>query len=194
MDLDEDKDMDQGSKSDDVNGEEEEEGDDDEFIDLLDVLDGKGEVDIGSDNEDAPRPPSQRPREAEDFSANEDHESRNSDGEDDSEVGSGSHVASEDEKMEVEFSGDEDDVSPEALDELQNFVSKLDPTSSKKRKAPGDGDSSVSADTRARKRRLVKERTEAGVEDEFHVRAAGLWFFRFSFAYCAYPLCFHLRF
>ena len=176
MDLDEDEDMDQGSKSDDVNDEEEEEGDDDEFIDLLDVLDGKGKIDIESDNEDAPRPPSQPSREAEeDFSADEDHGSRNSDEEDDSEGGSGSDVASEDEKMEVEFSGDEDDVSPEALEELQNFVSKLDPTSSKKRKAPGDGDSSVGPDTRARKRRLVKECTEAGAEDEFHARAAGLF-------------------
>ena len=59
MDLDEDEDMDQGSKSDDVNDEEEEEGDDDEFIDLLDVLDGKGEIDIGSDTEDTPKPHSQ---------------------------------------------------------------------------------------------------------------------------------------
>jgi len=179
VDLDEDEDMDQGSKSDDVNDndEEEEEGDDVEFIDLLDVLDGKGEIDIGSDTEGTPKPSSQPPREAEeDFSADEVHRSRNSDGEDDSEGSSGSDVASEDEKMEVEFSGDEDDVSPEALEELQNFVSKLDPTSSKKRKAPGDGDSSTGADTRARKRRLVKERTEAGAEDEFHARAAGLWF------------------
>jgi U3 small nucleolar RNA-associated protein 14 len=179
VDLDEDEDMDQGSKSDDANDndeeEEEEEGDDDEFIDLLDVLDGKGEIDIGSDTEDTPKPPSQPPRETEeDFSADEDHRNRNSDGEDDSEGSSGSDLASEDEKMEVEFSGDEDDVSPEALEELQNFVSKLDPTSSKKRKALGDGDSSVGADTRARKRRLVKERTEAGAEDEFHARAAGL--------------------
>lgn len=172
VDLDEDEDMDQGSKSDDED--EEEEGDDDEFIDLLDVLDGKGEVDMGSDTEDTPKLPSQPPREAdEDFSADEEHGSRKSDREDDSEGGSGSDVASEDEKMEVEFSGDEDEDSPEALEELQNFVSKLDPTSSKKRKAPGDGDSSVGTDTRARKRRLVKERTEAGAEDEFHARAAG---------------------
>ena len=140
MDLDEDEDMDQGSKSDDVNDEEEEEGDDDEFIDLLDVFDGKGEIDIGSDTEDTPKPPSQPPRKAEeDFSADEDHRNRNSDGEDDSEGDSESDVASEDEKMEVKFFGDEDDVSPEALEELQNFVSKLDPTSSKKRKVPGDG-------------------------------------------------------
>ena len=139
MDFDEDEDMDQGSKLDDVN-DEKEESDDDEFIDLLNVLDGKGEIDIGGDTEDTPKPPSQPPRKAEeDFSADEDHRNRKSDGEDDSEGDSGSDVASEDEKMEVEFSGDEDDVSPEALEEIQNFVSKLDPTSSKKRKVPGDG-------------------------------------------------------
>ena len=60
---------------------------------------------------------------------------------------------------------------PEALDQLNDFVSNLDVTS-KKRKAIDEV--GPSADVPARKRRLVKERTEAGAENEFRARSSGV--------------------
>jgi U3 small nucleolar RNA-associated protein 14 len=73
----------------------------------------------------------------------------------------------------VSASESEDDPSPEALASLQNFISALEP--SRKRKAPADGDSAP-ADAKApwaQKRRIFKERTEAGPENEFGAQASG---------------------
>ena len=82
---------------------------------------------------------------------------------------------------------DEEDPSPEALVSLENFISTLDP--SKKRKAPSDDDGSV-ADvdvSRTHKRRMIKERTEAGPENEFGAQVSGL-FFIFPFILMCLPL------
>jgi U3 small nucleolar RNA-associated protein 14 len=70
---------------------------------------------------------------------------------------------------------DEDEEMPDALDDLNNFVSNLDVTSAK-RKATEDHSEVGATDTRARKRRLVKERTEAGAENEFRARSSGILF------------------
>ena len=82
---------------------------------------------------------------------------------------------------------DEEDPSPEALVSLENFISTLDP--SKKRKAPSDDDGGV-ADvdvSRTHKRRMIKERTEAGPENEFGAQVSGL-FFIFPFILMCLPL------
>ncbi|PPQ94586.1 hypothetical protein CVT25_011899 [Psilocybe cyanescens] len=168
VDLDEDEDIESGvdkAELDQDSDDEEEEGDDDEFIDLLDVLDGKGEVDMGSDDEKAaPRKPS--PKIDQESDEDEDLEQSGEDSEEDSE-----DEVSEDEKMDIEPS-DEEDV-PEALDQLNDFVSQLDVTA-KKRKAPEDDSAAAgTSEARARKRRQTKEKTEAGEENEFRAHSSG---------------------
>jgi U3 small nucleolar RNA-associated protein 14 len=95
VDLDEGDDMQDVEEEHLAEGEEEEQGgDDDEFIDLLDALDSKGELAAKGDNN-------------------------------------------------AFIPSDSDDVSPEALDQLQNFISTLNP-GVKKRKAPDGPDASSS--------------------------------------------------
>ncbi|KAF8640434.1 hypothetical protein AX17_000099 [Amanita inopinata Kibby_2008] len=151
--------------------EEMEQGGDDEFISLIDVLDGKGEVDLGDDGDAAPAPSSSKSeappayldqRES-DISEDEDI-NRNEDEEEES--------ASED-KLDFTPSDDEE-AEPEALQELQDFISSLD-ASDKKRKAPPDDATGthVSDIPKRKKRQIIKERTEAGTENEFRARTPG---------------------
>jgi U3 small nucleolar RNA-associated protein 14 len=75
----------------------------------------------------------------------------------------------------LDFDPSDEEEMLEALDHLNDFVSNLDVTSTK-RKATEDP-SEVGASTRARKRRLVKERTAAGAENdlnEFRTRSSGI--------------------
>lgn len=156
------------SESDDNSAEEEEEGEDDEFIDLLDVLDGKGDIDMGSDDETTTKSQSSgsdsrnmlpdKYKELEQDS--EDSESSDEEVEDEDE--------GQDERMSLEPS-DEEEV-PEALDQLKDFVSNLDVTF-KKRKAPEEDNTIAIAEARSRKRRFTKERTEAGDENEFRAHS-----------------------
>jgi U3 small nucleolar RNA-associated protein 14 len=133
---------------------EEEGGDSHEFIDLLDVLDGKGEIDMGSDDEKRPKP--SRPQ--------EDDEEEHDDEEQEEE-----ETEEEQDKVELDpFSASEDEA-PEASEQFQKFVSTLD-TTAQKRKADDPA-----KDSRSRKRRLIAERTEAGVEDEFRAHSSGLF-------------------
>ena len=155
--------------SDEEEEEEEEEGDDDEFIDLLDVLDGKGDIDMGSDDGKAvvSRTHSVE-QEGSDLERDEESDEEDSEIESDEDPG-----AAEDE--EIAFVPSDDDEAPEALDQLQQFVSGLEVTS-KKRKAPDDS-SAPNAEARARRRRLMKERTEAGDENEFRAHSSGRQYF-----------------
>ena len=171
VDLNEDEDEDlRPNGGDDSDEEEEEEGDDDEFIDLLDVLDGKGDIDMGSDDDKAAVTRADSAEE-EGSELVQDEQS----GEEDSEVESDEEAAAEDENM--AFIPSEDDEAPEALDQLQQFVSGLDVTS-KKRKAPEDSSVVPNAEARARRRRLTKERTEAGDENEFRAHSSGGQYFK----------------
>lgn len=78
------------------------------------------------------------------------------------------------EEEEVGFEPSEDEEVPYALDQLQNFVSNLDVTA-KKRKAPDDSDGGAIEHREPRTRkRLLQEKTEAGEENEFHVRSSGV--------------------
>lgn len=112
---------------------EEEEGNPDEFVDVLDILDGKAEADNGSDDMD------QTPGR---------HNS------------SGSEEESEDEQQPIPS---DDEENPEALDHLDAFISNLETAA--KRKAPDEEESN--APVGVKKRKLLKERTEAGRENEF---------------------------
>ncbi|KAF8971906.1 Utp14 protein-domain-containing protein [Flammula alnicola] len=185
--LDEDEDMEsnddqkaQNEDSEEDEEEEEEEGDDDEFINLLDVLDGKGEIDMGSDNENAPK---QKPASSTSHTnAENDEDEELEDDEGDSEEESEDEPDAQDEESEDEpdaqdekmvFEPSDDEDVPEALDQLQNFVSNLDVTA-KKRKAPEeDSGTAGNNEARARKRRFTKERTEAGDENEFRAHSSG---------------------
>ncbi|RPD64660.1 Utp14-domain-containing protein [Lentinus tigrinus ALCF2SS1-7] len=171
QDDEEDAEMSEGSEEEE---EEEEEGDPSEFIDVLDVLDGRGEpedednmghieeqdrlrgkagrvgADPGSEDED-------EDMDDEDAGSEEDEE------EDDDDEGDHLVSASEDEE------GGGGDV---ALQELETFVSGLD--AGQKRKAPGEDETAdTDGASRARKRRVLPERTEAGVENEFAAALSG---------------------
>ncbi|KAI0756427.1 Utp14 protein-domain-containing protein [Daedaleopsis nitida] len=173
VDLDEDQaetdanDDEQMSEATDEEDEEEEEGDPSEFIDVLDVLDGRGEPETGDDmsgiKKDKPRTQPTR-EELEEVDEDEDMDgSSSSEAEEDSEQ--------ENETGRISASEDEDGEEGEsALQDLETFVSGLDASS--KRKAPDDGGHD-SEPQRARKRRLLRERTEAGAENEFAATSGG---------------------
>ncbi|KAG5651215.1 hypothetical protein H0H81_009463 [Sphagnurus paluster] len=161
---DEDEDMEEpAGKSDD--SEAEEEGEDDEFIDVLDVLDGRGEVDNGSDRGDQLNKPAKgamlearHDNTLEDDSDMEDEEDEKED-------------ASDDENSSMAASDEE--AIPEALDGLQNFISTLDPTPKKRKASETENDGPRAADRLRKQRRLtLKEHTEAGAENEFRAQAS----------------------
>lgn len=65
------------------------------------------------------------------------------------------------------ISEDEAEANDDALQNLEAFITKLEP--GQKRKAPdGEPEAQIhTQDNRPRKRRLLKERTQVGVESEF---------------------------
>ena len=147
----------------------ESDGDDDEFLDVLDVLDGRGDPDFGDESDGDIRGGKDPENES---GGDEDEEEEDGDEEEDEE---------EDGEMNRAFapSDAEQQSDEEALDNLDAFVSKLEP--GKKRKAEDEpSDAAVSAGVAPKpKRRMLKERTEAGVENEFGVShvASGGWAF-----------------
>ena len=146
----------------------------DEFFDILDVFDGKAEVDEISESKiqrhDADSKGSTVPKmieESIDENEGEDEgESDEGEGEGEGEVG-GSDDDDNDDEI-IALSASDEEPSLDALASLETFVSGLD-TSHKRKASP---ETNVS-DTRARKRRMINERTESGVENEFGVRASG---------------------
>lgn len=151
-------------------GDGQDEGDDDEFIDLVDVLDGKVELDTRSDKG---RPSAnQSGTNSVQNMVNEQETERPEEEEDqsDDEVN-----GTEDEQM--AFAPSDEEETPGALAQLQSFVSDLD-VSAKKRKASetDEGRAVEPASERARKRRILQEMTEAGDENEFRVQSSGVFF------------------
>ncbi|KAG6901574.1 hypothetical protein C0995_010342 [Termitomyces sp. Mi166 len=160
--------------------EEEEEEDSDEFIDVLDVLDGRGEVDWGSDNETVTKSSERngaarsRPN---DTDEDEDQPSGREEEETDDEMeeGDSEEDVSEEEEQRAFSPSDNEDIEPDALDDLQNFISTLD-TTGKKRKVSDADDTSAGAERIRKQRRVIlKERTEAGAENEFRVQTSGMY-------------------
>ncbi|KAL0952160.1 hypothetical protein HGRIS_008776 [Hohenbuehelia grisea] len=164
VDLNEDDDM-AGSDGDSVHGdqdvdgdEEEEDGDPSEFIDVLDILDGKGdpfdedEVAGLSSGASTSRPAEADSEEEDPASENDDADSAEEDAQ------GGASISASDLES-------DDDVNGEALDELQDFITQLNPlTASTKRKALDESEASAKP---VKRRHVIKERTEAGAESEF---------------------------
>lgn len=146
--------------------EEEEDGDPDEFIDLLDVLDGKGEIDMGSDDE---KPTKSLKREVS-KDVDEDEESEDEDEEE-------SQDEEQDEDDQDAFAASDDEEAPEASEEFQKFISNLDTTARKRKADDAETPDEPAKDSRSRKRRLITERTEAGAENEFRAHASGIHIF-----------------
>ncbi|KAI0652546.1 Utp14 protein-domain-containing protein [Trametes meyenii] len=148
-----------GIGEDDDEDDEEEEGDPSEFIDVLDVLDGRGEP----ESEDGKREVNETGisfDQATDISG-DGHENDDMDGE-----GELSQDEGDDEDDVDSVSEGEEGQDDSALQELESFVTGLD--AGQKRKAPDEVDAEPEQNAkRARKRRLLPDRTEAGAENEF---------------------------
>lgn len=157
--------------------EEEEEGEPDEFVDVLAIMDGKGEPmseDEGGEREEAMLANVQNADDEEEEGAlrrarfdEEDEGGEEDDNEDESEDDE------DDEKGEeytaaISASEDEDDEhAATKIDSLQSFITNLD--AGQKRKLPEDEaeSSRIPSETRPLKRRVLKEYAEAGTENEF---------------------------
>lgn len=173
MDLDENNaveglEQEENSEDADMDVDEEEEGEDDEFIDVLDILDGRGVPDNGSETEDhmgtassnKPRPQT----DDDDGSSGEEEEDEGQREEEES--------GPDSDDQDAFAPSDEEDSAPEALGGLHAFISTLD-TTAQKRKLPAEDPSSRDKIERPRKRRMLKERTEAGAENEFRAQPSG---------------------
>lgn len=149
---------DEGEREDDLNGSEssgsevEEEGEPDEFFDVLDILDGR--ADPLSDDE--PPAPS-RENETLHASSDEVEADEDEDGDD--------QVMVTDPESEDQLASSDDEMDTHALQNLGQLISNLD--SSSKRKASGGEGTAVAEDNAPRKKRKLKERNEAGAENEF---------------------------
>ncbi|KAJ7210462.1 Utp14-domain-containing protein [Mycena pura] len=175
VDLDEDEDINMSDAAEE--GQEDEDLDSDTYIDILDVMDGKGEVYNGdSDGDEGSRSlpeKSQTPLLGPATATQPDDEDEELDSQEENESGDASDSDDDDDdQLGVPDDADEIDTSPEALTALHDFISKLPsdapPPPSTKRKADADGDGNIAP----RKRRALpalQERTQAGVEDEFQV-------------------------
>jgi U3 small nucleolar RNA-associated protein 14 len=124
-----------------------------DFVDILDILDGR--TDGGTNDVDVvhPGPGNDDGEEAE--SQGNDHDEEEGEDEDEDET-----------EEEPSWSADEE-VDPDALEGLENFVSSLG--TSKKR--PGDSD--IANTSLPRKKRLVEEKTAVGEEGEFAALPSG---------------------
>lgn len=145
----------------------EESGEDDEFINVLDILDGRGEP-LNDEDNDTPLASFQENSVSAQGGDEEMEDSANEDDEEDDKELDDEDEAEEDDRISISLSEAEDEADG-ALDDLQTFISSLDPTSSGSRKRKADGEEPE----HSRKRRVIKERTEAGVESEFRTQSAG---------------------
>lgn len=170
----------EGAASDDDEEEEEEEGEPGDFLDVLDVLDGRAHLDSEEDMGDIEREAGSKQKqdkmasqamgrdgdvdmdnddEAERFGSSSEGDEDEDDEEENEEQGPEGQISASEEEQE------QDEL---ALQNLGQFVTSLD--AGQKRKAPDgeEGEKEGGGDAaRVRKRRLLKERTEAGEENEF---------------------------
>lgn len=181
-------DNEQGSDSD----EEEEEGDPTEFIDVLDVLDGRGEPEGGDDGrqgtENSPRHEASAETENatrvdqyedEEMQEPDDEEEEDDDEEEDEEE------AEEPDEEQIFASEDEDVGDVSALENLERFVTNLDAGQKRKSPEPEAG----GAAPKAKKRRLLPEQTEAGEENEFAAHIGELHMFSVTRSCHSYEAC-----
>lgn len=125
-----------------------------EFFDVLDILDGR--ADPLSDDE-LPAVPS---RENGTFRASSDGEEEEEEADDDGDD------QDMDPEPEDQFTPSDDEADVDGLQNLGQFISNLD--SPTKRKIPeGEGAAAAEGNAPRKKRKLLKERNEAGAENEF---------------------------
>lgn len=169
----------EGEDDDEDEEEEEEEGDDDEFIDVLDVLDGRGEPDLGDDGGNASRSddknalPHKNTR-GKDIEWNGIESNGNGERSDEEDGSDEEEDEEEGEDEDVIISGDEEETDPDALEALGNFVSKLE-TGAKRKADDEDDNASSASQLKKKKQKILRDRTEAGKEGEFGARAAGMF-------------------
>lgn len=157
-----------------------------EFFDVLDVFDGH--ADVEDDEDSPPKVGNKRENvqtkvaamedggewrgtedvdvgmsENEDWEDAEDEEDEEDEDEGEEGEGEGDSAVDEDDELRISAS-DSEDPSPEALADLETFLSTIDPAASHKRKS----DEATEPDST--KRRRIADRTEAGKENEFGVR------------------------
>ncbi|KAK2462885.1 hypothetical protein APHAL10511_005083 [Amanita phalloides] len=138
---------------------EEMEGDDEEFISLVEVLDGKAGIDDAGP--------------ASEFVSSKDHPTREICCEDEADDESDNAEKESSVAKEIlDFTPSDDEAAPEALDELENFITSLQ-TSDKKRKNHPNASASAFLEPKHKKRQIIKERTEAGAESEFRTQSSG---------------------
>ncbi|KIK94507.1 hypothetical protein PAXRUDRAFT_443045 [Paxillus rubicundulus Ve08.2h10] len=148
-----------------------------EFFDVLDVFDGRADVEddvsvppiIGKKSEAVQRKDVEVEEEWKgtgDMDTGEDEDSGSED-DDDDEEDDDDDEGEEDEGLHISGS-DSEDPSPGALAELESFISKLDPADTRKRKS----DSAPPTELYTKKRRILAERTEAGEESAFGTRGS----------------------
>ncbi|KAM6498890.1 Utp14 domain containing protein [Amanita muscaria] len=177
VDLNEDDDVvgrEDEQREDDNDEEDEEMGEgDQEFISLVDILDGKGEADTGDDENLASKPLSNAKSPVRD---EEDEDERMDDGaeeevEEEEEDGNEEEVSADEAEIH-DFAPSDEEEAPEALDDLENFITSLG-TTDKKRKAQADSGTALSEGPKRKRRQIIQERTEAGAENEFRAIASG---------------------
>ena len=128
----------------------EEIGDTRDYINVLDVFDGRAD----DSTEEAP-PTNHAHAESQNTDVREENDTE------------AEEDTREEEEPDSMLSADED-VNPSALEGLEKFVSSLE--TSKKRK----GDSNAANNSLPRKRRFMEERTTVGIEGEFTAVASGM--------------------
>lgn len=197
VDLNEDEDEDmedaQQDASESGDEEEEEEGDPSEFIDVLDILDGRGEP-LSEDKGAEPEVDALKKMGEKDLAESDEDdevEAEDEDEQNEEDVGADFHRAESDEEEEEDASegsqegeesdhdisaseGEDDAENPDALTNLQTFLTSLD--AGQKRKVPEDETTAQQDEKKAKKRKFLKERTEAGAENEFAAHV-GMWYF-----------------
>lgn len=132
----------------------EEEGKPDEFFDVLDILDGRAD----QFNDDEPSVTLSRTNEILHISSDGEEEQ-----EQDVDDEGGDHDMDAEGTNQLTPSDDEADV--EALHTLGQYISNLDP-SAKRKFSEGEG-AAVAENVPHKKRKILKERNEAGAENEF---------------------------
>ena len=159
--------------------EEEEEGDPSEFIDVLDILDGRGEPESEDDVGEVERESLQKASdmrkpgagEGSDEDAMEEDEQEveqgQADGGDEDEDENNEDEDEDEDAPPLTIEADDAEVDDSALQNLESFISGLDAGS--KRKAPEDSDASDLRvdEPKKQKRRILKEQTQVGAENEF---------------------------
>ena len=150
-----------------LDGEAEEEGEPDEFFDILDILDGRADP-LSDDG--SPAVPSLQ-----------DETSRASSYEEEADGDEGDQGM--DPEPEDQFVPSDDEADVDALQHLGQFISNLD-SSAKRKTSESEGAAAAEDVSPRKKRKLLKERNEAGAENEF--AASG----ELGFDLCTMLLCY----